>query len=260
VLAQRRPDQLVVFWDVDAPATLERVEQNAADPFAALIPRYDMILTYGGGEPVVDRYRALGARNCTPIYNGVDPTTHCPVPASVDFESNLSLLANRLPDRETRADEFFFAVAERQPRRRFLLGGSGWEQKPRPANVKYVGHVFTGDHNVFNASAGAVLNVSRDSMARNGYSPATRLFEAAGAGACIITDAWAGIERFFEPDREILVAADGGDVAELCALDPGVRSAIGAAARRRVLAHHTYAARALDIERALGVSSAAAIA
>ena len=83
--------------------------------------------------------------------------------------------------------------------RRFLLGGSGWGDKPMPANVRYIGHVYTADHNAFNCSALAVLNVARDSMAAIGFSPATRVFEAAGAGACVITDAWEGIEHFLEP-------------------------------------------------------------
>jgi spore maturation protein CgeB len=261
VLERRRPHQLVVFWDVDAPATLERVENDESDPFARLIPRYDMVLTYGGGRPVVERYLALGARACVPVYNGLDPATHCPAPPAERFASELSFLANRLPDREARADEFFFAVAERRPGRRFVLGGSGWQDKPKPENVNYLGHVFTHDHNVFNTSAGAVLNVSRDSMARAGYSPATRVFEAAGAGACIISDAWEGIDHFFEPGREILVADSGDAVNDLLnRFDDRARRRIGEAAHRRVIAQHTYAGRALDVERALGVTERAASA
>ena len=110
-----------------------------------------------------------------------------------------------------------------------MLAGAGWGDKPMPPNVRYVGHLYTADHNAFNASALAVLNVSRDSMAAYGYSPATRVFEAAGAGACIITDAWEGIAMFFEPGREILVAEKrpGGRRASGAA-DPGR----GAADRR----------------------------
>jgi spore maturation protein CgeB len=118
--------------------------------------------------------------------------------------------------------------------------------------VRYVGHLYTADHNAFNASALAVLNVSRDSMAAYGYSPATRIFEAAGAGACIITDAWEGIGRFFEPGREILVAASGPDVAEhLARLTPEAARRIGEAARRRALTEHTYARRVALVEDVL---------
>src|SRR5207245_10431275 len=97
--------------------------------------------------------------------------------------------------------------------RRFVLGGSGWDDKPLGQNVHYVGHVYTADHNAFNCTPTAVLNISRDSMARYGFSPATRVFEAAGAGACLITDAWEGVELFLEPGREVLVARDGAEVA-----------------------------------------------
>src|SRR3712207_9475068 len=83
-----------------------------------------------------------------------------------------------------------------------------------PANVRHIGHVFTHEHNAFNCSPLAVLNGARDSMANVGLSPATRVFEAAGAAACLITDAWEGIELFLQPDTEVLVARDGQDVAE----------------------------------------------
>jgi spore maturation protein CgeB len=255
VLALRSPTTLVAFWDVDAPATLQRVQDDPRDPFRALVPDYDLVLTYGGGDPVVAAYAALGARRCVPIYNALDPTTHFPVPADARFAADCVLLANRLPDREARIAEFFFRAAEGAPDRRFLLGGNGWQGHGMPGNVRYVGHVYTADHNAVNASAGAVLNVHRDSMVQNGWSPATRLFEAAGAAACQITDAWQGIEAFLEPDREVLVAADGAAVAaHLEALTPERARAIGQAAYRRVLAEHTYAHRALTLEQVLDVA------
>jgi spore maturation protein CgeB len=252
VPALRRDGTLVAFWDVDAPATLERVHGDAADPFRALVPRYDLVLTYGGGDPVVRAYEALGARACVPIYNALDPETHHPVPADPRFASDCVLLANRLPDREARIDEFFFRAAEAAGDRRFLLGGNGWHDRPMPANVRAIGHVYTADHNAVNCSALAVLNVHRDSMVANGWSPATRLFEAAGAAACQITDAWQGIEEFLEPGREILVARDGAEVAaHLAALTPERARAIGRAAFARVTAEHTYAHRAAQVEAVL---------
>ncbi|APR80487.1 Hypothetical protein A7982_05834 [Minicystis rosea] len=252
VASMRRPGTTTVFWDVDAPATLDRLRGRAHDPFHALVPQYDLVFTYGGGDPVVRGYLGFGARRCAPIYNALDPDTHFEVASSPRFEADLSLLANRLPDRERRVAEFFFAPAAALPERRFLLGGNGWHDAEMPPNVRAVGHVYTADHNAFNASALAVLNVARDSMATCGFSPATRVFEAAGAGACIITDAWEGIELFLEPDREILVARSGDEVAHhLRALTPARARAIGAAAQRRVLAHHTYAERAHAVEAAL---------
>ena len=252
VLELQSPTTRVVFWDVDAPATLDRLRDDPRDPFRALVPRYDLVLTYGGGDPVVNAYESFGARTCVPIYNALDPQTHHPVPREARFAADLGFLGNRLPDREARVEEFFLRAAAALPERRFLLGGSGWHDKAMPGNVGYVGHVYTADHNAFNTSPMAVLNVSRDSMARYGFSPATRVFEAAGAAACLITDAWEGVELFLEPGREILVAADGAAVAaHVQALDDASARRIGAAACRRVLAEHTYAHRAAQLEALL---------
>ncbi|MCU1336126.1 MAG: hypothetical protein JWO19_1707 [Bryobacterales bacterium] len=252
LLDLKRVSNLVVFWDVDAPATLDRVLRNPRDRFAELIPRYDAVFTYGGGQPVVDAYRRLGARECAPIYNALDPSTHYPVPRDDRFAGDLGFLGNRLPDREARVEEFFLKPAVQLPAYRFLLGGAGWDDKPRPANVRYFDHVYTRDHNAFNSSPRAVINISRDSMATYGFSPATRVFEAAGAAACVITDAWEGIEMFFEPGKEILVAHDGDDVAEwMRSLTSRRTRDIGTAAYGRVLAEHTYAHRAALVDSLL---------
>jgi|SRR5215203_793242 len=256
VLEAKAPDTLAIFWDVDAPATLDRMEANPRDPFRRLVPRYDLIFTYGGGDPVVQAYQRFGARECVPIYNALDPTTHHPVDPDPRFEGDLGFLGNRLPDREARVEEFFLAAAAASPGRRFLLGGSGWGDKAMPANVQYLGHVYTRDHNAFNCTPLAVLNISRESMARYGFSPATRVFEAAGAGACLITDEWIGIPLFLEPGREVLVAANGEEVAErLRGLDPERARQIGQAAKRRILAEHTYAHRAAQVESILGLQT-----
>jgi spore maturation protein CgeB len=253
VLELGNPKTMVAFWDVDAPATLARVRGNPSDPFRALIPRYDIVFTYGGGPPVIAAYESLGAQRCVPIYNALDPSTHHPVGPDPRFAGALSFLGNRIPDRERRVDDFFLDAATRLPHVQFILGGAGWQDKPLPKNVKYVGHVYTRDHNAFNVTPVAVLNVSRDSMAEMGHSPATRVFEAAGAGACLITDAWTGIENFLEPNREVLVVGSGAEVAQtLVSLTPLRASSIGEHARVRMLSEHTYAHRALDVEAALG--------
>ncbi|MDB5355395.1 MAG: hypothetical protein JWN24_1848 [Phycisphaerales bacterium] len=251
----KRPGNLVAFWDVDAPATLDRMHANPGDPFLPLIPRYDLILTYGGGEPVTSAYQSLGARECIPIYNALDPATHHAVEPDARFAGSLGFLGNRLPDREARVEEFFLSSAIVLPEQKFILGGSGWETKPLPGNVNYVGHVYTRDHNAFNCTPTAVLNINRPSMARYGFSPATRVFEAAGAGACVITDDFPGLESFFEPGREILVARDGGEVAgQVRSLTPQRANQIGQAAWARATAEHTYAHRAVRLEQVLGVT------
>jgi spore maturation protein CgeB len=254
VLELQTSETLVVFWDVDAPATLDRMESDPSDPFRSLVPQYDMVLTYGGGEPVVRAYQGFGARRCVPVYNALDASTHFAVEPDRRFAGDLGFLGNRLPDRESRVEEFFLNAAAALPGRTFLLGGSGWGDKKMPANVRYVGHVYTRDHNAFNCTPTAVLNISRESMARYGFSPATRVFEAAGAGACLLTDAWEGIELFLEPDEEVLVVRDGRDVAEAVGrMTPESARKIGLQAQQRILAAHTYDHRAEQVEQVLGV-------
>ncbi|HKW19124.1 MAG TPA: glycosyltransferase [Terriglobales bacterium] len=242
----------VAFWDVDAPATLARVEHDLRDPFRRLIPEYDFIFTYGGGDPVLEHYTALGAKNCFPIYNALDPDTHHPVSPEDQFRCDLAFVGNRLPDREKRVEQFFLAAAERAPEFRFLLGGEGWGSKKLPNNVRWIGHVGTAHHNVINSSARMVLNINRESMAQVGFSPPTRVFEAAGAAACLITDAWTGVEQFYDPDREILVASNAEDVVRFLrerSIADALR--IGSAMRDRALRDHTYELRAKQVDEIL---------
>ncbi len=252
VAVEIKSDAMRAFWDVDAPATLARVEANVEDPFRRLIPRYDLIFTYGGGAPIMEHYLQLGAKNCYPIYNGLDPQTHRPVAPDPELACDLVLVGNRLPDREKRVEDFFLAAARLAPELRFILGGEGWGSKALPPNVRWIGHVATNDHNRVNCSARLVLNLNRDSMANVGFSPPTRVFEAAGSGACLITDAWAGIETFFVPEKEILVASSAQEiVALLRRVSPEEAKRIGTAMRNRALAEHTYAQRAAQVQQVL---------
>jgi spore maturation protein CgeB len=245
----RSENTKVAFWDVDAPATLARVCANTHDPFRRLIAEYDFIFTYGGGPLVVDRYLSLGAANCHPIYNALDPETHYPTAADEDLKCDLVFVGNRLPDRERRVEEFFLRAAELAPEFQFALGGEGWAGKPMPRNVRWIGHVGTGDHNRVNCSARMVLNVNRDSMAGVGFSPPTRIFEAAAAAACLITDKWTGVENFFEPEREILVAGSAEQVVHyLRSISTEQAKTIGRNMRQRALRDHTYQLRARQFQ------------
>jgi spore maturation protein CgeB len=252
VLELKKPETLVAFLDMDAPATLDRIQNDPEDSFRVLIPEYDFILTHGGGAPVVDAYLAAGATECVPIYNALDPHTHFPAPPEVRYEGDLAFLGNRMPDHENRVEEFFLKPAAQLPQQTFLLGGDGWQDKSIPANVKCLGHLDTHEYNSFNCTSRAVLNVNRDSTARYGFAPPTRVFEAAGAGACLITDKWEGIELFLEPGREVLVANSGDEVVKhLRNLTPERAREIGRAAHSRVLAEHTYDHRADQLEKVL---------
>jgi spore maturation protein CgeB len=256
VIGCRSKRTRVAFWDVDAPATLARVEADAADPFRALIPQYDFIFTYGGGAPVVRHYLALGARNCHPVYNGLDPETHYPVAPDPALECDLLFVGHRLPDREKRVEDFFLGAAELAPEMNFILGGEGWRGKPLPGNVRWIGHVGTGRHNALNCSARMVLNINRESMAKTGFSPPTRVFEAAAAAACLITDHWNGIESFFAPGNEVLVAASAADiVVYLRGINRREAGRIGNSMRQRALKDHTYALRARQVHELLSASA-----
>lgn len=261
VLNLQSPATQVAFWDVDAPATLARVEETSGDPFRALIPEYDFIFTYGGGPPIVDHYLRLGARNCHPIYNALDPETHHSVGPDPELACDLAFVGHRLPDRERRVEEFFLRAAELAPELKFILGGEGWGDKALPPNVRWIGHVGIADHNRVNCSARMVLNINRESMANVGFSPPTRVFEAAGAGACLITDSWPGVDHFFELRREILVASSAeGIVRWLRTLSAADARDVGFAMRKRALRDHTYTLRAKQVHAILTESRVAALA
>lgn len=203
-------------------------------------------LIFTSTNKVYDSLNDIGIKKNTTRYLPENSRiTHFRVKPDERFTCDLSFLGNRLPDREERVKTFFLQVAEKMPDKQFMLGGSGWGDLNLPSNVRYVNHVYSRDHNAFNSSSTIVLNISRQSMADYGFSPATRIFEAAGAGARIITDYWKGIENFLTPGKEILVAGDGNEVESLLAgTSRDEAMSIGRAAKLRVLSDHTYEQRA----------------
>lgn len=246
----KKENQKIIFWDVDAPATLDRALGSKDEPFRKLVPDYDYILTYGGGDQVINAYKSLGARDCIQVYNAVDPETHFPVKREERFSCDLSFLGNRLPDREERVKSYFFNVASGMKDKKFLLGGNGWDDISLPPNISYVRHVFSKDHNAINSSSSFVLSISRQSITDYGFSPAARVFEAAGAGSCIITDYWKGIDEFFKPGKEILVARNSREVMYfLSDVGPEEAAEIGRNAQARVLKDHTYQKRVELLDR-----------
>lgn len=262
----RRPGTLLAFWDTDAPGTLERIDASPLEPSDPLhprhrahrfLPRYDFVFTSGGGRRLLGAYAALGARRCVPILPALDPSSHYPSPADERFACDLAFMGNRKPARAQRLRDHFFRAAESLPEGRFLLAGSGWKEEGAvPPNVRVAGHLGAGHHNVFNSSARAVLGLADAGAACYGHCPGARLFEAAGAAACLLSDAWEGIESVFEPGEEILLVRDGGEVARLLrSLTPARACQIGNAALRRVLAHHTYTRRAAEVEAVMETGS-----
>ncbi len=254
-----KPGATSIFWDVDAATTISRLTASEAAGARPLLSRYDLVFTHAGGRALERKYADLGARLCLTVHPALDPLTHFPVPSSPTWQSDLSLLANWRADREPSVRELFFRAAEQLRDRTFVLGGSDWDDVEVPTNVRTIGHVYTAEHNGFHAGARAVLAIACDELSVRGWSPPARLFEAAGAGACIVTNAWEGLDDFLEPDREVLVAKDAAAVAEIVrTLDPVRARTIGAAARARVLSHHTYAQRAQLVD-SIFVASAPSI-
>jgi spore maturation protein CgeB len=168
---------LTAFWDVDAPATLSDTFEQEDDgrSFRSLIRRFDSILLYGGGQLVVDTYTRLGVRHPVLVYNAVDADEYYPAEPDPAKSCDLLFMGNRMPDREERVRRLFFAAAEVAPDLSFVLGGEGWGDYPLPANVRWISHVPTADHRVWNSSARMVLNINRNAMAAYGFSPPTRV-------------------------------------------------------------------------------------
>lgn len=247
-----RADALAVYWDFDPAATLARIDVDANCPLREQLPWYDLMLTRIGDDDVVEAFERIGAPTCFPVYNALDPDVHHPVTPAPGQYATLLYLGHRHVDRDLEPQRAFLDVATRMPAHRFLLAGCGWECVSMPHNVEYRGYVYTAEHNHYHCSALAALNVTDPASAALGYAPSARLFEAAGAATCVISDAWTGIETFFEPGREVLIAREPAEIAEqLGALSADRAAAIGRRARWRSRVEHTYARRAAELEALL---------
>jgi spore maturation protein CgeB len=248
VLDSRAPVR--AFYDLDTPVTLERL--RAGQPVDYIGPRglrdFDLVLSYAGG-PALDELRArLGARRVAPLYGSVDPSLHRPAPAIARFACDLSYLGTYAADRQAALQALFVEPARRLPHRRFLLGGSMYPQDfPWTGNTCFVRHIAPPDHPGFYGSSRVTLNVTRRAMAACGWCPSGRLFEAAACGTPVLTDPWPGLEEFFVPGREILVARDTEEAVSALELGDDELRALAVAARRRTLARHTAEQRADEL-------------
>ena len=242
------------FYDLDTPVTLDRLDRGETVEYlpARGLADFDLVLSYTGGRALEALRRQLGARRVAPLYGSVDPDVHRPVTARREFLADLSYLGTYAADRQEKLDRLLLEPARRRSDRRFLIGGSQYPLSfPWRPNLFYLPHVPPADHAAFFSSAGLTLNVTRDAMARMGWCPPGRLFEAAACGAPILSDTWEGLEAFFEPGVELLLVSGAADVEGALELDEHARRRIGAAARERVLACHTATQRARDLEAAI---------
>jgi spore maturation protein CgeB len=236
-----------IYYDLDTAVTLEKLQQN--EP-VSYIPKYglggfDLVLSYVGGRALDDLQRLLGAKRVAPLYGSVDPDLHRPAPRSSHYDSDLSYLGTYASDRQEMLERLFIEPAHRLPEKKFLLGGSQYpENFPWSENVWFVRHVPPAEHPAFYSSSRATLNVTRAAMASYGYCPSGRLFEAAACETPIVSDSWEGLDEFFEPGRELLLAKSSADVVDALSRDPDELRGIGMAARERVLGAHTARHRA----------------
>ena len=242
---------LKVFYDLDTPVTLERLAAGAAVSYIgpAGLRDFDLVLSFGGGKAIEALRSRLGARQAAPLYGAVDPEVHYPAEPAGHYRADLSYVGTYSNDRQPVLDKLFLAAARRLPERRFLIAGSmypagfGWLK-----NVYFVHHVAPPQHAALYSSCRLTLNVTRRPMARMGHCPPVRLFEAAACGVPLVSDRWSGIEDFFEPGREILLADDCADTVRALALPADELRRIGLRARDRALSQHSAARRALELE------------
>lgn len=239
-----------VFYDLDSGVTLDALERGVEVPYvpAGGFGDFDLVLSYTGGTTLDALRERLGARRVAALYGSVDVDAHRPAASSPEYACDLSYLATYAVDRQLGVERLFLDVAARLPHRRFLLGGPMYPpEMPRPENVRWLPHVAPPEHPAFYGSSRLTLNVTRGAMAARGYCPSGRMFEAAACGVPLVSDAWDGLDRFFEPGREILVARTTDDVEAAVSLARGAAAALARRARERTLAEHTAHHRAREL-------------
>lgn len=242
----------VAFYDIDTPVTLSRLEEDDC-PYLARrqVPAFDVVFSFTGG-PTLDRLeRSFGARRALALHCAVDPEVHRPIP--VPRRWDLGYLGTWSADRQPGLERLLLEPARRRPDRRFAVVGALYPSDVDwPAAVERIEHLPPAAHAAFYCGQRLTLNLTRADMAAAGWSPSVRLFEAAACGVPILSDDWPGLDAFFEPETEILVRGSGDAVVDLLdRFDEARRTAMGRAARCRVLAAHTADHRAAAFEGAL---------
>jgi spore maturation protein CgeB len=244
-----------VFYDLDTPVTLARVAVGESVDY--LPPEglrgFDLVLSYTGGDALTALKQHLGATRVAPLYGHVDPDAHCPVNRNDAQAAALSYLGTFAADRQRALERLFVQPARLRPEQRFVLAGSGYPQDfPWQPNIWFKQHIAPGAHPEFFCSSKLTLNITRADMAACGYCPSGRLFEAAACGTPVLTDQWQGLEQFFTPGEEILVAHSTEDAIAAIELPAATLLRIATAARERTLAEHTSAHRARQLIDILG--------
>lgn len=246
------------FYDLDTPVTLEALRSGRTLSYIGEggLAGFDIVFSYTGGRALTELQRQLGARHVVPLYGSVDPQVHIPVPSTDQYQCDLSYLGTYAEDRQARLDELFVKTAGRLPERKFLIGGAQYPVDfPWATNIFFARHLPPSEHPAFYSSSKITLNVTRTAMASMGYCPSGRLFEAAACGTPILSDWWEGLDRFFEPGSEILIARTTQEAMAALERPLGELAKIAKRARERTLAEHTAERRVREFEAALTTAS-----
>ena len=247
LLELERP--LHVFYDLDTPITLKRMQNGGVDYLRAdLIPQFDLYLSFTGGDILRTLERDFGARYAVPLYGCVDPDLYVRVASQQRFACDLSFMGTYAPDRANCIHDLFMAPAEKLSDHSFLLAGAMYPTEwAWPVGLKRVEHVAPADHPALYSSSRATLNLTRKEMAQSGYCPSGRFFEASACGTPLLTDEWQGLESFFHIGEELLVVRSTNDVVQALELPDAVLARMAARARERTLEEHTGRQRAKEL-------------
>lgn len=249
------------FYDLDTPVTLSRLGEGVEYLGPDGLRPFDLTLSYTGGPALAALCERLGARRVAPLYGWVDPRSYRPTAPRRDVSGLLTYLGTYAADRQEALERLFVAPARALPRERFIIGGAQYPQDfPWADNIWFLRHVPPPDHPGFYASGRLTLNVTRRAMAEMGWCPSGRLFEAAACGVPILSDRWPGLESFFTPGEEILIASTTEEALAVLATPSDALRAIAARARERTLAQHTAANRAAQLVAALDAAHAPELA
>jgi spore maturation protein CgeB len=238
---------LRVFYDLDTPVTLARLDAGESVEYIAEtgLRDFDLVLSYSGGQALTEFRTRLGARRVAPLYGHVDPDVHHPAPPQPHYRADLSYLGTYSEDRQQALEALLVVPARLRPDRRFLIGGAQYPaQFPWSSNIYFVRHLPPAEHAAFFCSSRLTLNVTRRAMVERGWCPSGRLFEAAACGACIVSDGWEGLDAFFRPNEEIIIARGSEDVTTALEFGEEELKRMARRARERALEEHSSRRRA----------------
>jgi len=250
-----------VFYDLDTPVTLAAISRGDAVPYIGPggLGDFDLVLSYTGGLALTELKVRLGAKLVVPLYGHVDPEVHRPAVPQPHYRSDLGYLGTYAADRQNALENLLLCPARQRPERRFLIAGAQYPQDfPWCPNIYFVRHLPPAEHAAFFSSSRLALNLTRSAMARMGWCPSGRLFEATACGAPVLTDGWEGLDTFFTPNSDILVAADPADAIAAIDTCEGDLARIGRAGRERTLDEHTSDHRARALMAALELARTSA--